>query len=94
MNARVYTDFHNADAAGRVRLNCAGTVQDLARQNISLREGRVLTLYSDDVNEDGEPDDLEVEGRVTYSGEEHTWVAVIDWAAIHHASARRKTKIG
>ena len=23
---RVFADFHNADAKGRVRLNCAGTV--------------------------------------------------------------------
>jgi hypothetical protein len=35
-NLRVFADFHNADALGRLRLNCIGTVEDLARQQISL----------------------------------------------------------
>ena len=71
--SRVYADFHNADSAGRLRLNCVGTVQDLARQHIALQEGLRLTLYSEE---------LEVEGEVLYSGEENLWVAAIDWAAI------------
>jgi hypothetical protein len=83
----VYADFHNADALGRLRLNCVGTVQDLAegvrlahtgnagnlRQHITLQEGLRLNLYSEE---------LEVEGEVLYSGEENVWVAAIDWAAI------------
>jgi hypothetical protein len=70
---RIFADFHNADAQGRLRLNCLGTVEDLASQQVTLREGQWLTLYSED---------LEVEGQVTYSTEESLWVAVIDWAAI------------
>jgi hypothetical protein len=70
---RVFADFHNADSQGRLRLNCVGTVQDLARQGVRLREGLSLRLYSED---------LEVEGIVRHSAEEGTWVAVIDWNAI------------
>lgn len=70
---RVYADFHNADLQGRLRLNCVGTVEDLAQQRIVLRDGLLLTLYSED---------LEVEGQVQYSTEENLWVAVIDWNAI------------
>lgn len=70
---RVYADFHNADPQGRLRLNCVGTVHDLSRQRIELKEGLELTLYSED---------LEVEGQVQYSTEENLWVAVIDWDAI------------
>ena len=44
---RVFADFHNADAQGRLRLNCIGTVEDLAQQQIVLRDGACLTLYSD-----------------------------------------------
>ena len=29
---RIYADFHNADAQGRLRLNCIGTEEDLASQ--------------------------------------------------------------
>jgi hypothetical protein len=71
--AKVYADFHNADVRGRLRLNCVGTTEDLARNHIVLRDGLVLNLYSEE---------LEVEGQVQYSADENLWVAVIDWDAI------------
>jgi len=70
---KVFADFHNADAQGRLRLNCIGTVEDLAQQQIVLRDGLPLTLYSEE---------LEVEGVVQYSTDENVWVAVINWSAI------------
>jgi hypothetical protein len=50
-------------------LNCIATIEDLARQQIVLRDGASLTLYSKE---------LEVEGAIAYSTDEHLWVAVID----------------
>ena len=70
---RVFADFHNADAEGRIRLNCAGTVADLKRHGIALRNGQSLIIYSEE---------LEVEGVVHYSEGENLWTAVIDWNAI------------
>ena len=70
---RVFADFHNADAKGRVRLNCAGTVADLKHQKIVLQDGQSFIIYSEE---------LEVEGIVCYSEEEKLWTAVIDWDAI------------
>jgi hypothetical protein len=72
-HSKVFADFHNADAQGRLRLNCIGTVEDLAQQQIVLRDGLPLTLYSEE---------LEVEGVVQYSTDENVWVAVINWSAI------------
>jgi hypothetical protein len=83
---KVYADFQNADRHGRLRLNCVGTLEDLARQQVELREGLPLTLYADDLDEKGQLDELLVEGVVTFSEEEHCWVAAINWAAIRHAS--------
>ena len=83
---RVYADFHNADPQGRLRLNCAGTLEDLVRRQIELREGLHLTLYADDLDDQGQLDELLVDGIVTFSAEERGWLAVIDWAAIRHAS--------
>ncbi len=83
---KVYADFHNADSQGRIRLNCLGTVEDLAQQQVELSEGLALTLYSDDVDEKGQLDELLVDGVVSFSEKEHCWVAAIDWTAIHHAS--------
>jgi hypothetical protein len=86
MNPKIYADFHNADTQGRVRLTCVGTMEDLSQQQIELRQGLVLTLYSDDLDDKGQLDELLVDGVVSYSDEEQCWVAAIDWAAIHHAS--------
>jgi hypothetical protein len=83
---RVYADFQNADAEGRLRLNCVGTTKDLARKHVVLRPGTILTLYSDDADEKGTSDDLEVSGVVEYSEAEQCWVARVDWKAIRHAS--------
>ncbi|MGH8067519.1 MAG: hypothetical protein ACRERE_20245 [Candidatus Entotheonellia bacterium] len=70
---KVFVDFHNADTHDRLRLNCIGTIEDLARQQIVLRDGVCFTLYSEE---------LEVEGVVEYSADEHLRVAAIDWHAI------------
>ncbi len=86
---KIYADFHNADPQGRIRLSCIGTIEDLAQQQVELREGLILTLYSDDLDEKGQMDELLVDGVVSFSEEEHSWVAAIDWAAIHHASEER-----
>lgn len=83
---KVYADFQNLDDANRLRLTCAGTKEDLARQGIELREGLVLTFYMDDANNRGEPDELLSEGAVHYSEQERSWVALIDWSAVRHAS--------
>lgn len=73
---KVFADFHNADAEGRLRLNCIGTIEDLANQSIELQNGQLLTLYSED---------LEVDGVVQFSKKEKLWVAVIDWDLIRQA---------
>ncbi|NDJ21304.1 hypothetical protein GS682_06550 [Nostoc sp. B(2019)] len=70
---KVFADFHNADTEGRLRLNCIGTIEDLANQGIELQDGQLLTLYSED---------LEVDGVVQFSDEDKLWVAVINWERI------------
>ncbi len=77
MNPVVYADFNNADSRGRLRLNCVGTIQDLARSGMCLREGLQLTLHDEQ---------LQVDGEVHYSDEERIWVARIDWASIRETS--------
>jgi hypothetical protein len=84
--ARVYADFQNLDDSNRLRLTCAGTIEDLARQRIELSEGLVLTFYMDDADDQGEPDELRAEGVVSYDQSASTWVASVDWSAVRHAS--------
>lgn len=70
---RIFADFHNADEKGRLRLNCIGTIEDLARQQTTLENGQTLILYSED---------LEVDGVVEFSEDENIWVASIDWNGV------------
>jgi hypothetical protein len=70
---RIFADFHNADRQNRIRLNCLGTTEDLTYQNIELKNGQSLVLYSKE---------LEVDGVAQYSEEESLWVAIIDWEQI------------
>lgn len=83
---KIYADFQNLDDANRLRLTCAGTLRDLERQGIRLQAGLVLTLYTDDADDQGNPDELRAEGRVEYNEEQKCWVAAVDWAKLRHAS--------
>ena len=84
--SRIYADFHNLDDANRLRLTCAGTREDLARQGIELREGLRLTFYMDDADANGEPDDLLADGVTHYDPEVQCWVATVNWPTLRHAS--------
>ncbi len=83
---RVFHDFQSTDPSGRLRLNCQGTIDDLAQHQIELREGLALTFYCEDANDGGAADELLVDGVAAYSTEEKCWVAMIDWNAIRHSS--------
>ena len=83
---RIYADFQNLDDNNRLRLTTAGTFEDLARNNIQLREGLKLTFYMDDADEQGRPDDLLADGTVQFNQEQECWVAAIDWSDLRHAS--------
>jgi hypothetical protein len=71
--SRVFVDFHNADEQGRLRLNCIGTIEDLAHQHIELENGQRVMLYGED---------LEVDGVVQFSEDEKIWVVAVDWNQI------------
>lgn len=86
MAPKIYADFQNLDDLNRLKLNCAGTAEDLRRHGIDLKEGLVLTFYTDDGNEQGDEDELRAEGTVHFNDEEQCWVGAIDWKALWHAS--------
>lgn len=76
-NPRIFADFQNADAKGRLRLNCIGTIEYLSRYGTQLIEGGKLLIYSEE---------LEVDAVVVYSDEEKIWVATIDWDRIREVA--------
>jgi hypothetical protein len=85
---RIYVDFMKTDNEGRLLLTCIGTLRDLEAQSIQLREGLLLHVYSDDLDEQGNRDDLEAEGTVRFDPENRRWVLEIDHRAIRDVSGR------
>jgi hypothetical protein len=74
---RIFADFNSADTQGRVRLNCIGSIEDLARQGIRLREGLEVLVHDEECEADGE---------AQFSREEGGWCVKINWEAIRRAS--------
>lgn len=83
---RVYIDFQKLDDWRRPILFTSGTLADLTRLGIELRDGMSLAFYSDDEDDDGHSDPLLVDGTVRYDDQNQRWVAEIDWNEIRHAS--------
>jgi len=71
---KIFVDFGNADADGRVRLNTIGSLIDMRDNGIIMEEGLQLLL---DNNED-----LSTNGIAHFSKEEKIWVAIIDWDSL------------
>ena len=71
-------DFNNADGLGRLRLNLIGSTRDFARHGVRLVDGLSIIVRDDD---------LEADGELLYSTDEHIWVAKIDWNAIRRLAA-------
>lgn len=83
---RIYVDFLKTDGSGRLLLSSLGTREDLERYGITLNEGLLLQLYTDDADDEGNRDDLVIEGIAHFDEANNRWVAIIDRDAIRHKS--------
>jgi hypothetical protein len=90
----IYADFQNLDDANRLRLTCRGTLDDLSRYGVELRDGLRLTFWTDDADDRGEPDDLRADGTVQYDPASQCWVAAMAWQTLRHASDEGRRPIG
>jgi hypothetical protein len=86
---RIYADFNRIDEHGWVLLDRRGTIDDLNKFGVELREGLQLTLYMDDADSFGNPDDLEIDAEVCLNKRLNIWAGRFDPEAFRHASERR-----
>jgi len=49
----IYGDFNNLDGQNRIRLTTLGSLSDIARQGIQLRDGLALIVTTDDADDEG-----------------------------------------
>jgi hypothetical protein len=92
----IYVDL-NKFGFGAVSLSTIGTRRDLERFGVTLEEGRALTFYMDNADENGNPDNLIFSGIVHFDEINQHWVAEIDWDRIKNESAltpEEKIKLG
>lgn len=93
----IYADFMKNVDENRLILVCHGTFKDLERNNVTLETGMKLVFYSDDADDDGNQDDLVVEGFVEYDEKKQRWTAKISWEDIKNISqlsAQEKKNLG
>jgi hypothetical protein len=72
VTARIYADFQNTDPRGRIRLNTVGSQLDLEGEELELRDGLELVVYSED---------LEAHG-VARVLDEGGWGVEINWSEV------------
>ncbi len=82
----IYGDFMKDDYENRLRLVCIGTFKDLEENKIKPKKGLKLVFYDDDVDENGNRDDLVVEGIVEYDEDNSKYAARIKWDEIKNIS--------
>jgi len=85
----LWVDFNNMSDYGVVRLNCSGTISEIAKKKIELKDGLKLIVWTEDQDDDGNPDNLEVEAEVKYHEVEHVWVAKFDEDKWRHQSGKK-----
>jgi hypothetical protein len=75
---RVYADFQKTDDSGRLVLTSRGSLADLAGIDVVPGDTMAVVFYGDDADENGSPDDLEVDGILLYDEKVGYWVGVYD----------------
>ena len=85
MNKRIFL-YPYAGPGGRNYLKQIGTIEDLALNDLQLKQGTRLSFYCEDADEMGNSDDLLFEGTVHFDPEKQQWYALVDESSYRHAS--------
>ncbi len=91
-NPLIYADFNKPlDGPNQLNLDCFGSAKDLTRLGYELNknlpnntEDVPVTFYTDDADDNGQSDNLLVDGRLQYK--DGKWVGIVDWDTLRHES--------
>jgi hypothetical protein len=86
---KLRADF-NSNSKNGLHLICKGTIDDLARQKIELKDGMKLLIWDEDVDDNNIPDKLIAEAIAKYNHIEQCWEAVFEWGKVRHESDLKK----
>lgn len=82
---KVWADF-NANSENGLYLNCKGTIDDLARQKIELKDGMELILWNEDLDDNNNADNLIVQAVAKYNNKLKIWEGIFEWEKIRRES--------
>ena len=82
---RIYADFKIYNSEGNLLLTAQGSLRDI-KMLTEAKDGQLVIFYSDDENDKGEPDELEVEGSLIFDNTCGNWIGVYDPNGFRHAS--------
>ena len=86
---RVYADLNGGWRQGdhyTLTLDSSATERDLQRLGLTLVSGLTVDFWSDDGDDEGNPDPLLFQGVVEFDQARQKWVAVTRWHDFKHAS--------
>jgi hypothetical protein len=86
---RVQVDFNEYDRVSREIPIPHASMEAIERTGIAIRDGLVLQLYSPDLDDDGNPADLVVEGRLRFDQRARLWMACVNPATFRHVGHPR-----
>lgn len=73
-------------------LVCNGTIKQIENENIVLSDGqRIILIDPDDVDENGNPDRLEVEAKVRFDEKYNCWVGEFVRSELKYRSEKNAT---
>jgi hypothetical protein len=75
-----------ADEMTVVYLTKIGTIRDLKKQGLELTEGMPLRLYDNDLDKEGNEDNLVADGVAHFDEQAQRWTARVHVAGIIHVS--------
>jgi hypothetical protein len=85
MRNRIFL-YPYAGPSGRNYFKQQGTIEDLKRLDIELKEGNQLAFYCDDADDAGRPDEMNFDGTVHFDAEASQWYVLINDASYRLAS--------
>jgi len=88
MRNRIFL-YPDAGSDGRNYITQKGTIEDLKRLEIELKDGEQLPFYCDDADDAGRPDDMNFEGTVHFDDEAKQWYVLIKDGSYRLASINR-----
>lgn len=89
---RVQVDFNEYDRVSKDIPLSRASIEIVERAGIAVRDGLLFQLYSPDLDDEGNPADLVVDGRIRFDAQAGLWMACVNPATFRHVAHRERVR--